>query len=88
MPAVSALPLTAHASPGEGRGDESHCGNNTYDSDTFLQRQYKGNLTLMNMVIIFQLVMKQGCAADMLERKKQCPNKHFPFRIYPVAIAS
>jgi hypothetical protein len=66
MPAVSALPVTAHAPPGEGRGVDSHRGNNGYGSDTFLQRQYKGNLTLMNMVIIFELVMKQEYAADTL----------------------
>jgi hypothetical protein len=69
MPAASALPVTAHAPPGKGRDDESHRGDNSHDSDTFLQRQYKGNLTLMNMVIIFELVMKQECAADILKRK-------------------
>jgi copper chaperone CopZ len=77
MPAASALPVTAHAPLGEGRGDESHRGDNIHVSDTFLQRQYKGNLTLMNMVINFELVMKQECAADILKRKKTMSKQTF-----------
>jgi copper chaperone CopZ len=77
MPDAPVLSINAHAPPGEGRVDESHCGDNGYDNDNFLQRQYEGNLTLMNMVIIFEIFIKQECAADKTIRKKTMSKQTF-----------
>jgi hypothetical protein len=77
MTAASVLSVNAHAPSGEGRGNESHHGDNGYGNDNFLRRQYKGNLTLMNMVIIFGVFRQQECATDITIREKNNVQTNF-----------